>query len=78
MSPQFLQWCCNTNMESSLKVTKYITQILRKGNKGAYLSACNGELLLALFALSSLIIFKPGVALTGAKTIWDMASLDFK
>lgn len=45
---------------------------------GAHLSACNGELLLALLALSSLIIFKPGLALTGAMNIQDMASQDFK
>lgn len=30
-----------------------------------YLSARDGELLLALLALSSLIIFQPGMALTG-------------
>lgn len=37
--------------------------------KGAYLSACNRELLLALFATSGLIILQPGVALTGEMNI---------
>ncbi len=37
--------------------------------KGDYLSACDGELLLALLALSGLVIFQPGVALMGAMNI---------
>lgn len=37
--------------------------------KGPHLSAGDGELLLTLLALSSLIIFQPGVALTGAINI---------
>ena len=31
--------------------------------QGAYLSACDGELLLALLTLCCLVIFQPGVAL---------------
>lgn len=46
--------------------------------KGPHLSAGDGELLLTLLALSSLIIFKPGVALTGAINIQDMTSEGLK
>lgn len=46
--------------------------------KGAHLSACNRELLLALLAMSGLIIFKPGVALTGGMIIQDKATHHMK
>lgn len=43
--------------------------------KGTHLSACNRELLLALLAMSGLIIFKPGVALTGGMIIQGKTKL---
>lgn len=43
---------------------KMIIQI--NNETGAYFSACNGELFLALLALSGLIILQPGVALMGS------------
>lgn len=36
--------------------------------KEAYLSTCNGELFLALLALSGLIIFQPGMPLIKVNT----------
>lgn len=45
-----------------------------QGEKETYLSAWNGELLLALFALSGFVVFQPSMALKGAV---DMQFLTF-
>lgn len=43
-----------------------VQMVLNAIKQGAYLSACDGELLLALLALCCLVIFQPGVALMEA------------
>lgn len=62
----FYSGAANTNIRSSWKwPKKYAFYTTRNVSRRGYLSASNGELLLALFTLSGLIIFQPGMALMG-------------
>lgn len=65
--------CCNKCLHSSYSGAATQTQTVPNDaceghlRGGAHLPACDGKLLLALLAVSSFIIFEPGVALTPAK-----------